>query len=349
MRLLTTLLSFTLLPCVLPEAALSAPQAAPHVVTMLYDARFSQHVPGAGHPETAERLLAIVSHLQSQPGFTPYLRWSPFQTASRTDLLRVHSADYLDTLQREQARIPAGQHSTLSTGDTELSEQSLAVASLASGAVIAGVDAVIRGDSRSAFALIRPPGHHASASRGMGFCVDNHVAVAARYAQHQHGLQRILIVDIDVHHGNGTQAIFEADPDVFYFSAHQSPLYPGTGQPSERGVGAGLGTTMNIAIPRESDGATALQAIRGPLALAMQQFRPQLILVSAGLDAHAGDTLGGLRYSDADYAAIIKSLNTMAHQYAQGRMVLALEGGYVPANNASAVEAMLRVLIGLTD
>ncbi len=334
-----------MLPCVQPVAVL----AAPNTVTMLYDERFLQHAPGAGHPETAERLLAIVTHLQSQPVLKPYLRWPAFHAASRSDLLRVHSAEYLDTLQREQARIPAGQHRTLSTGDTELSEQSLAVASLASGAVMAGVDAVMRGDSRSAFALIRPPGHHASASRGMGFCVYNHVAVAARYAQHQHGLQRILIVDIDVHHGNGTQDIFEADPDVFYFSAHQSPLYPGTGQPSDRGVGAGLGTTMNIAVPRGSDGTTALQAIRGPLAVAMQQFRPQLILVSAGLDAHADDTVGGLHYSDADYAALVKELSILANHYAQGRMVLALEGGYVPANNANAVEAMLRVLIGLKD
>lgn len=340
MRLLPTLLSLCLLPCVMPDKAF-----AEQGVTMLYDSRFLLHDPGEYHPESAVRLKQIVTHLQWHADLSPYLRWPEFQPARREDLLRVHSADYLELLENEQARVRPGQHRSLSTGDTELSGQTLAVAKLASGAVMAGVDAVMRGETQTAFALVRPPGHHASRDRGMGFCVYNHVAVAARYAQYHYGIRRILIVDFDVHHGNGTQAIFYADPDVFYFSAHQSPLYPGTGRTQERGTGAGLGNTLNIEVPAGRDAGMILRALREPLTVAMQRFQPELILVSAGLDAHDGDTLGGLRYQDKDYAEIVQVLRKLAKNSAQGRMVLALEGGYVPANNAGAVAAILSVLV----
>jgi acetoin utilization deacetylase AcuC-like enzyme len=315
-------------------------------VTVLYDDRFLLHDTGAGHPEKPNRLGFIVQHLKKHKTISPKLRWPAFSAATREHLLSVHQASYLDLLDAElQQLTPARPYRTLSTGDTVISKKSLEVAKLASGAVMAGIDAVMQHDSKSAFALVRPPGHHATADRGMGFCIYNHVAVAARYAQKKYGVQRVLIVDIDVHHGNGTQDIFDEDDSVFYFSAHQHPLYPRSGRPTEKGHGKGEGYTMNVDVPAGSDEAIILKALNVQLEPAMQRFRPELILVSAGLDAHQSDLLGGLSYTDAGYAAIAQKLVTLANQYAQGRTVWVLEGGYVPENNASAVEAILQVLI----
>ena len=335
------------LPC-MPAAA--AQDGAPLIsgkppITMLYDARFEAHDPGPEHPEQAGRVRAIVERLQQSAAWQPLLRWPAFSAATRADLLRVHSAAYLDLLDTEQAGVHAGEHNLLSTGDTVISPHSLAVATLASGAGMAGVDAVMSQPSATAFALVRPPGHHATRDRGMGFCLTNHIAVAARYAQQRYAIQRILIIDIDVHHGNGTQAIFEADNSVFYFSAHQHPLYPGSGRPSEQGIGAGLGYTMNVDVPPGSNEQVLLHALDQQLAPAMQQFRPELILVSAGLDAHAGDRLGALQYSDAGYGNIATRIKQLADAYAQGRMLWMLEGGYVPVQNANAVEAILTALL----
>lgn len=350
LRVSHTLLTI-LLPC-LPYAVQAggggyaksvASSKAP--ITLLYDTRFELHDPGSSHPEQASRVSAIVERLRHNDQLQPFLRWPTFSAATRTDLLRVHSPGYLALLEAEQAGIQPGQHRQLSTGDSVLSQHSLSVAHLASGAGMAGVDAVMTHQSAMAFALVRPPGHHATRDRGMGFCLTNHIAVAARYAQHKYGIQRILIVDIDVHHGNGTQDIFYADNSIFYFSAHQHPLYPGSGRPSETGVGKGLGYTMNIDLAPGSSEAPVLQAIQQQLVPAMQQFRPELILVSAGLDAHQGDTLGALQYSDHGYAAIATSLKQLAAEHAQSRMVWMLEGGYVPANNANAVEAIIAALL----
>lgn len=314
-------------------------------VSVLYDARFELHDTGPGHPEQPARVRAIVERLQHQPALAPYLRWPAFAAATRTDLLRVHTASYLDLLATEQASVVRGQYRQLSTGDTILSTNSLSVAMLASGAALAGVDAIMQHQSTMAFALTRPPGHHATADRGMGFCLLNHIAIAARYAQQRYGLQRILIVDIDVHHGNGTQAIFYADDSVFYFSAHQHPLYPGTGRPHETGIGKGLGYTMNVEVAPGQTAQPLLQALTQQLAPVMQQFKPELVLVSAGLDAHAGDLLGALQYRDQDYAAIARSLKQLAVTHAQGRMLWVLEGGYGPLQNAEAVSAIMHVLV----
>lgn len=313
-------------------------------LTLLYHEQLLTHDAGPDHPENAERLRRIVQHLQRDPALSQRLRWPMFGAAQQSDLLRVHTLDYLQKLETEHAGLLPGQYLTLSTGDTVISQGSLAVAKLATGAALAGVDALMQQQSKVAFALVRPPGHHATANRGMGFCIYNHVAVAARYAQQQYGVSHVLIVDIDVHHGNGTQEIFYADNSVFYFSAHQHPLYPGTGSAQEQGSGAGIGTTLNVQVPPRADAALLLKSLQQQLMPAMQQFKPDLVIVSAGLDAHTGDTLGGLAYSDADYAAIAKQLQLLSHRYAQGRMLWVLEGGYVAENNASAVEAILHVL-----
>ncbi|MGP1716891.1 MAG: histone deacetylase family protein [Methylophilus sp.] len=332
-------LSFLLLS-IFPVEALAAP------VTILYSDRFLQHDTGVGHPDKPDRLAAIIQHLKQHKTLSPHLRWPTFSAAAREDLLTVHQASYLDLLEAEQRQLTAAQpYLTLSTGDTVISKDSLAVAKLASGAAMAGIDAVMQNKTKSAFALVRPPGHHATADRGMGFCIYNHVAVAARYAQKQYGVRKLLIVDIDVHHGNGTQAIFEQDDSVFYFSAHQHPLYPRSGRPDEIGHGKGKGYTMNVDVAPGSDEAIVLAAIEKQLGPAMQRFQPELILISAGLDTHQGDVLGGLNYSDAGYAAIAQKLINLADQYAQGKTVWVLEGGYVPANNAHAVESILQTLI----
>lgn len=335
-----------LLPC-MPFGHVQAESRQTAAVTILYDARFELHDTGPGHPEQASRVNAIVERLKHHASLTSFLRWPTFSAATRADVLRVHSPAYFDLLETEQASVKPGQIRPLSTGDTMLSKESLHVAMLASGAGMAGVDAIMTQQSPVAFALVRPPGHHATRDRGMGFCLINHIAVAARYAQQRYGIQRILIVDIDVHHGNGTQDIFYADDSVFYFSAHQHPLYPGSGRPTETGVGKGAEFTMNVDIPPGSNEDRVLQAIQQQLVPAMQQFRPQLVMVSAGLDAHAGDALGALRYSDAGYAAIAKAIQSLALQHAQGRMLWMLEGGYVPANNANAVEAIIGTLVAL--
>jgi acetoin utilization deacetylase AcuC-like enzyme len=345
------LLMTLLLPLTVTQAEESDTRSSgsqrPAAMTVLYDTRFELHDPGPGHPERASRVSVIVDQLKRNESLNPFLRWPAFSAATRADLLRVHSPGYLDLLDKEQTSVKPGQYHQLSTGDTMLSQHSLAVATLASGAVMAGVDAVMAGQSPVAFALVRPPGHHATRDRGMGFCLTNHIAVATRYAQHKYGIQRILIIDIDVHHGNGTQDIFYADNSVFYFSAHQHPLYPSSGRPSETGVGRGVGYTMNVDVPPGSNERLVLQAIEQQLVPAMRQFHPELIMVSAGLDAHKGDALGGLQYSDTGYAALATAVKQLATRYTLGRMVWMLEGGYVPANNANAVEAIARVLIAV--
>lgn len=321
-------------------------EAQAAAVTVLYDDRFLLHDTGPGHPEKPDRLGFIVQHLKQNKPLGVHLRWPAFSMATRENLLAVHHASYLDLLDAEQQQLtPSRPYLTLSTGDTVISKNSLDVAKLASGAAMAGIDAVMQNHSKSAFALVRPPGHHATADRGMGFCIYNHVAVAARYAQKKYGVQRVLIVDIDVHHGNGTQDIFDQDDSVFYFSAHQHPLYPRSGRPAEKGHAKGEGYTMNVDVPAGSDEAVVLKELVRQLEPAMQRFRPELILVSAGLDAHQNDLLGGLSYTDAGYVSIAKQLVKLANQYAQGRTVWVLEGGYVPENNANVVEAILKVLI----
>lgn len=315
-------------------------QAASNIAVVYTDV-FLLHDTGAGHPENPQRLSQVVTQLKHDTTLNNRLIWPDFTAADKPTLALVHTPAYLNLVARESQAVAHGGYATLSTGDTVLSPQTDHVARLAVGASLAAVDAVMTRQAGTAFALVRPPGHHATAERGMGFCLYNNVAIAARYLQQHYGLHNILIVDIDVHHGNGTQAIFYADDSVFYFSAHQSPLYPGTGDPTETGVGKGLGSTLNIAVPAGSDGAITIAAMKEKLLPAMQHFKPQFVLVSAGFDAHTGDALGGLNYSDADYAKITESIQIIANTYAQGKTVYVLEGGYSPANIANAVTAIL--------
>jgi acetoin utilization deacetylase AcuC-like enzyme len=229
--------------------------------------------------------------------------------------------------------------------DTPVSAESYRVALAAVGGVLATVDAVMEGKIRNAFCAIRPPGHHALKDRAMGFCLFNNVAIAARYLQKKHKLERILIVDWDVHHGNGTQAAFDGDATVFYFSVHQHAFYPGTGTAEETGAGKAVGTKLNVPLPAGSGDAEYKRAFEEKLRPAARAFRPDFVLVSAGFDAHEGDRLGRMKVTTQGYAELARIVKSIAEMCCQGRLVLLLEGGYTLDNLASASEAVIRVLM----
>jgi acetoin utilization deacetylase AcuC-like enzyme len=301
---------------------------------------YRDHLTGEGHPERPGRVEAIERRLAAE-GIVQ--RAVPIAAAAATDeqILRCHAADYLRLV---RAEVDAGQR-TLSTGDTPLSPRSFATAALAAGGVVAAVDAVMTGRVRNAFAVVRPPGHHATPARGMGFCLLNNVAIAARHAQAAHGVRRVLIADWDVHHGNGTQDIFYEDGSVFFFDTHQHPLYPGTGAASETGRGPGLGTTLNCPFPAGAGRAEIVTAFRERLVPAAAAFRPELVLVSAGFDSREGDPLGGFRLTDDDFLELTGIVRAIADRHAEGRLVSTLEGGYALDGLASAAAAHVRGLL----
>jgi acetoin utilization deacetylase AcuC-like enzyme len=295
-----------------------------------------EHLVGRPHPERPERFDAVLDAL-------PLDRMTRLEPRSATadDLLLCHTPAYLRTARYD---IENGyQH--LSTGDTEIDARSWDVAVRAVGGVLNAVDSVMEGYTRNAFCVVRPPGHHATSNRGMGFCVLNNIALAARYAQRHHGLERALIVDWDVHHGNGTQDIFYTDPSVFFFSTHQWPLYPGTGCANETGAGAGKGTTMNFPFPAGSGRAEILGAVENSLMPAADRFRPDLILISAGFDSRIGDPLGNFTLTDQDFTGLTLRVMELADRHAGGRVVSILEGGYNLEGLASAAAAHVGALI----
>jgi acetoin utilization deacetylase AcuC-like enzyme len=307
---------------------------------LVIDPAFRLHDTGLGHPESPQRLEAIEAELQRR-GLIQRCRLIQARPAVDRELLRCHTSSYLQTVRREVAYGAA----QLSTGDTTISEHSEDVARLAAGGTLAAVDAVLAGRVNHAFALVRPPGHHAEAGRGMGFCLFNNVALAARHAQAVHGLERVLIVDWDLHHGNGTQAMFWSDPSVLYASVHEWGNYPGSGAAEERGEGAGRGFTLNCPLPAYSDGQSVLMALDAALAPVVARFRPQLVLVSAGFDGHRGDPLGHFLLEDADYTALTQLCLAIAAEHAGGRLVSVLEGGYGLKGLAGAAAAHVEALL----
>ncbi|MFD0893712.1 histone deacetylase [Luteolibacter ambystomatis] len=302
-----------------------------------YDACYERHDTGFCHPESAERYRVLRSALEELPEDIVRL---PRRRATVSEILLAHEHYYHDLVYRDTETFA----DCLRTGDTNICEESYEVALEASGAVLAAVDAVMRGEVRRAFCAVRPPGHHATSARGMGFCIFNHVAIAARYLQSHHGLRRIAIVDWDVHHGNGTEAIFLEDPDVFYVSLHEQGIYPYTGPATEHGQGAGKGTTLNLPLPSASNGETALAAWDEFAAPALDAFQPEFLLVSAGFDALASDPIGGLRWDTATFTALTERCVALAEKWCGGRMVSSLEGGYDPPALAAAALAHVRAL-----
>lgn len=294
------------------------------------------HDPGPQHPECPDRLRAVLRALETEE-FSDLLR-DEAPEATVEQLTRVHPAQYVEAILGIR---PEGDDSVALDADTVMNWASAEAALRAAGAAVAGVDAVCRGEARRVFCATRPPGHHAEPARPMGFCFFANAAVAARHAQAVHGLARVAVVDFDVHHGNGTQACVEHDPTLFFASSHQSPCYPGTGAPEERGVG----NVFNATLPPGADGTAFRAAWRDVLLPALEAFRPELIIISAGFDAHARDPLAQLRVREADFAWLTAEICQVAERQCGGRVVSLLEGGYDLDALASSAAAHVRALM----
>ncbi|MBV9294434.1 MAG: histone deacetylase [Acidobacteriaceae bacterium] len=304
------------------------------------DPQVKKHDTGRGHPEQPARYDAVMNRLEAT-GLLQNLQRIETRKAIDDDLALVHTRAYIALVEREIAQ----NRRQLSTGDTDISPASGDVARIAAGCVLSAVDAVLSGIVQNAFCVVRPPGHHANATRGMGFCLFNNIALAARYAQRKHGAERVLIADWDVHHGNGTQDIFYKDGSVLFFSTHQSPWYPGTGAASERGEGEGTGKTINCPFPAGAGRAEILGAFRDQLLPAAREFYPDLILISAGFDSRANDPLGQFLLTDNDFAELTRMLTDLAAEHCNARLISVLEGGYNLEGLALAAEAHVRTLI----
>lgn len=311
---------------------------------LVYHERFLDHDTGPGHAERPDRLRAVTSRLRST-GLWQRLQHLLIDPAREEQILSVHSAEHLRFVRDAVARGTL----VLDGGDTHASAASFDVALLAAGAVIAGVDAVMGGILENVFCAVRPPGHHAERNKVMGFCLFNNIAVGARYAQSAYGVKRVAIVDWDVHHGNGTQEIFYRDRSVLFISLHQFPLWPGTGTRDERGDGDGLETTVNIPLPPGSGEKDYVDAFRRDVLPNLDGFRPELIMISAGFDAHRDDPLANMLLTESSYGILTDMLADAARTYCQGRIVSVLEGGYNLDALAGSVESHIARLVAATE
>jgi acetoin utilization deacetylase AcuC-like enzyme len=310
---------------------------------LIYHPDYLLHDTGGYHPESPARLKAITNRLE-ETGLMKRLtvvRPGPPRSDLSDWIARVHSPGHLGRLERLRpetgiARIDA---------DTLMSSESYRVAKLAVEGTLTAADGILSGRFANAFCAVRPPGHHAESNRAMGFCLLNNIAVAARYLQRQHKLSRIMIIDWDVHHGNGTQHIFEEDPTVFYFSIHQFPLYPGTGRADEHGLGAGEGYTLNCPLPPGQGDDEYHTVFEKSLRPAVEAFRPDFILVSAGFDAHRDDPLANMRVTEDGFGQMTRMVNDWARVYCRGRVLSCLEGGYHLEALARSVERHLNVCL----
>jgi acetoin utilization deacetylase AcuC-like enzyme len=295
-----------------------------------------EHRPPPRHPESPARLSAVLAALE---GFDLNRREAP--PASRAMLERVHPAPFLDAL---DGVFPApGAGLVAIDGDTFLSDGSQEAALRAAGAVVAAVDAVLAGDDEAAFCAVRPPGHHAEPARAMGFCVFNNVAVGALHALDHHGLKRVAVIDFDVHHGNGTQTVAEREPRLMFLSTHQAPLYPGTGRAHETGIG---GNVVNVPLSEGMEGPAWRAVMEREVLPALDAFAPELILVSAGFDAHRADPLAGLNLEEADFAWAGAALKEIALRRCKGQIVSTLEGGYDLVALGRSVAAFVGAVAG---
>jgi acetoin utilization deacetylase AcuC-like enzyme len=306
-------------------------------VGFLYDDIFLKHEMPVGHPESPARLIKIRNTLMQSPVWENLIQIRP-RRADEEDILNVHTRDYFDSI-----KTFAGYFDP----DTYISEHSFEAALFAAGAVIEAIDRCRKNDVDRAFCAVRPPGHHAEANRAMGFCIFNNIAVGARYAQ-KTGYKKVFIIDFDVHHGNGTQHIFEEDDTVFYFSTHQYPHYPGTGKDTERGKGKGEGYTYNIAMPYGAGDKDYYDAYRDILPRLITNFRPDIILVSAGYDIHAKDPLSGINVSNEGLRSIVRGilLRRTKTYLPSLPYVFALEGGY---HLEALGESVLRTITELLE
>ena len=306
-------------------------------VGFLYDDIFLKHEMPPGHPESSQRLVKIINSLKNSDDWNNLIHIKP-RRADDEDILKVHTKDYFETIRNFTGFFDS---------DTFISENSLEAARFAAGAVIEAVDRCKKGEIERAFCAVRPPGHHAEADRAMGFCIFNNIAVGARYAQ-KIGYNKVFIIDFDVHHGNGTQHIFEKDDTVFYFSTHQYPHYPGTGGDTERGKDKGEGFTYNITMPYGSGDKDYFYAYRDILPRLIKNFRPDIILVSAGYDILVSDPLSGIKVTNEGLRSIVRGilLKRTTTYLPSLPYVFALEGGY---NLEALSESVLRTIKELLE
>ena len=297
-----------------------------------------EHRPGPHHPESPERLAAVLQALKT-PEFADAV-WREAPMGSFEQVLQFHTPEYVENV---QALSPQEGYRALDGGDTIMSSGTLDAVMRWVGAACAGVDDVVAGAAGNVFCATRPCGHHAESDRAMGFCVFNQAAIAALHARQRHGIQRVAVVDFDVHHGNGTQNSFHEDADLFYGSCHQSQFYPGTGARHETGVANNI---VNIPLARGCSSATFRAAMNDRMLPALRAFAPELLIISAGFDAHHLDPLGGLQFTDDDYHWITRELMKVADATAGGRVVSVLEGGYSLEGLASGTAAHVRALLG---
>ena len=309
---------------------------------IIYNDRFIDHDTGPSHPECPGRLEAIISRLRDSGTWDRLVR-PDFEPADMAWIERVHSTAYINRLRSacEQGRM------FIDVPDSAICPGSFDVARLAVGGILAAVDAVMAGQVDNALCALRPPGHHAEHDRSMGFCMFNNIAIAAEYLLEKHGLKRVAIVDFDVHHGNGTQHTFESRDDVLFISLHEDPqfMYPGTGYAHEEGMGRGQGLTVNVPLMPRSTDYDYRQAFQKQVIPAVDSFKPQFLLVSAGYDPHELDPIGHQRVTDEGFAWMAAELRAAADRLCGGRLLVALEGGYHFEAQAKCVEQLLEVLL----
>jgi len=309
-------------------------------VGIVRDAVYLSHRTGSFHPECPERLEVLYSMLDGAGMGKIHV---PLETrkAERDEITLVHSDRHFG-----HVAATAGVPQSYLDADTQTSEQSFDAALCAAGAVLRGVDLLMAGECSPIFALVRPPGHHAEHDRAMGFCLFNNIAIGARYAIEKHDLKRIVVVDWDLHHGNGTQHAFYDDNRVLYFSTHQYPYYPGTGDLSETGQGSGTGYTVNVPLPVGMGDRDFYRVFREVLEPIVNAYRPELVLVSAGFDTYFNDPLGGMAVTPEGFASLAGAVQAMAQRHADGRLLLALEGGYHLEGLRQSVKAVIEQLAG---
>ncbi|HVZ94284.1 MAG TPA: histone deacetylase [Phycisphaerales bacterium] len=305
-----------------------------HRLALVTHPACERHDPGSGHPESPARLRAILGELKRASIMGS--GWAePTEQVGEALLRRVHSSSHVDRM------LGLRGCAAVIDADTVASPGSMDAAMWAAGCAVRGVDLVMRGESRRTFALVRPPGHHAERDRAMGFCFFNNVAIAAQHAIDAHGISRVLIADFDVHHGNGTQEVFESRADVLVFNTHQWPLWPGTGAADEQGIGAGVGFTVNVPLPAESGDEAYGRVYEETLPAIADRFRPELLLVSAGFDAHRDDPLAEMNVTETGFARIARALRAIARKHCGGKLIACLEGGY----NLTALAASVRAVV----